>query len=177
MVLMYSAPSRYGFKNRSTINWKSAIEVEATINLNALKIVGANCASSKIDLPWNLMDKLGVIVCALFDLRDLTRTANREAQLDSCWLGPWFEMAFVNQTSTKNRCGVLWCNCLDPTINWKVNGILLLILSRRKVLNGLFETAFDFQSTDATTNWMWKKACRRRMKHCCSRRMQQPTEM
>jgi len=28
-----------------------------------------------------------------------------------------------------------------------------LILSRRKVPNGLFETAFDIQSTDATTNW------------------------
>ena len=58
-----------------------------------------------------------------------------------------------------------------------MNGILLLILSRRNVLNGLFETAVDFQSTDATTNKMWKKACCRRMKHCCSRRMQQPTEM
>jgi hypothetical protein len=33
-----------------------------------------------------------------------------------------------------------------------MDGILLLILSRRKVLNGLFEMAFDFQSTDATTN-------------------------
>jgi hypothetical protein len=49
-----------------------------------LKIVGANCASFKIDLPINLMDKLGVIVCALFDLRDLTRAANKEAQPDSC---------------------------------------------------------------------------------------------
>jgi hypothetical protein len=34
-----------------------------------------------------------------------------------------------------------------------MDGILLLILSRLKVLNGLFDTAFDFQSTDATTNW------------------------
>jgi hypothetical protein len=33
-----------------------------------------------------------------------------------------------------------------------VNGILLLILLRRKVLNDLFEMAFDFQSTDSTTN-------------------------
>ena len=30
------------------------------------------------------MDKLGVIVCASFDLRDLTRAANKEAQPDSC---------------------------------------------------------------------------------------------
>jgi hypothetical protein len=29
---------------------------------------------------------------------------------------------------------------------------LLLILPGCKVLNGLFEMAFDFQSTDATTN-------------------------
>ena len=36
---------------------------------------------------------------------------------------------------------------------WKVKGILLLILSRRKVLNGLFELPFDIQSTDTTTNW------------------------
>ena len=30
------------------------------------------------------MDKLGVIVCASFDLRDLTRAANKNAQPDSC---------------------------------------------------------------------------------------------
>ncbi len=42
MFRKYSTPSRYRFKNRSTINWKSAIEVEATINLNALKIVWSN---------------------------------------------------------------------------------------------------------------------------------------
>jgi hypothetical protein len=29
------APSQFGFKNRSTINWKLAIEVKSTINLNA----------------------------------------------------------------------------------------------------------------------------------------------
>ena len=73
--------------------------------------------------------------------------------VDSCELGTCSEMVFDNQASTKNRCGFLWCTCLDPTINWKVNGILLLILLRRKVLNGLFETAFDFQLTDATTDW------------------------
>jgi hypothetical protein len=49
-----------------TINWKLAIEVEATINSNAWKVVGANCDSSKINLPINLWVKLGVIVCALF---------------------------------------------------------------------------------------------------------------
>ncbi len=47
------APSQFGFKNRLTINWKSAIEAKATINLNAWRVVGANCASSKIDLPIN----------------------------------------------------------------------------------------------------------------------------
>ncbi len=31
----------------------------------------------------NLRDKLGVIVCASFDLRGLASTANKEAQLDS----------------------------------------------------------------------------------------------
>jgi hypothetical protein len=77
------APSQYGFKNRSTINWKLAIEVKATINLNAWRVVGANCASSKIDLPINLRNNLGVILCVLFDLRGLARTAIREAQLDS----------------------------------------------------------------------------------------------
>ena len=82
------APSQFGFKNRSTINWKSAIEVKATINLNAWRVVGANCASSKIDLPIKLRDKIGVILCVLFELRDLVHTANREAQLDLCWLGP-----------------------------------------------------------------------------------------
>jgi hypothetical protein len=69
------APSQFGFKSRLTINW--------TINLNAWRVVGANCASSKIDLPINLRDKLGVILCVLFDLRGLACTANREAQLDS----------------------------------------------------------------------------------------------
>ncbi len=77
------APSQFRFKNRSTINWKSAIEVEATINLNAWRVVGANRASPKIDLPINLRDKLGVILCVLFDLRGLACTANKEAQLDS----------------------------------------------------------------------------------------------
>ncbi len=59
------------------------IEVKATINLNAWRVVGANHASSKIDLPINLRDKLGVIFRVLFDLRGLAHTANREAQLDS----------------------------------------------------------------------------------------------
>ncbi len=77
------APSEFEIKIDLTINWKSAIEVEATINLNAWRVVGANCASSKIDLPINLRDKLGVILCVLFDLRGLARTVNREAQLDS----------------------------------------------------------------------------------------------
>ncbi len=59
------------------------IEVEATINLNARKVAEANSAPSRIDLPINLRNKLGVILCVLFDLRGLARTANREAQLDS----------------------------------------------------------------------------------------------
>ncbi len=59
------------------------IEVEATINLSAGKVAAANSAPSKIDLPINLKDKLGVILCVLFDLRGLAYTANREAQLDS----------------------------------------------------------------------------------------------
>jgi hypothetical protein len=80
------APSRLGFKNRSTINWKPVIDVEATINSNAWKVAEANSAPSKIDLPINLRDKLGVILCILFDLRGLAYTANREAQLDSCEL-------------------------------------------------------------------------------------------
>ncbi len=80
------APSQFGFKNRLTINWKSAIEVKATNNLNAWKVVGANSAPSKIDLPIKLRDKLGVILCVLFELRDLACTANREAQLDLCEL-------------------------------------------------------------------------------------------
>ncbi len=81
------APSQFGFKNRLTINWKLEIEVEATINLNAWRVVGANCASSKIDLPIKLRDKIGVILCVLFELRDLAHAANREAQLDLCELG------------------------------------------------------------------------------------------
>ncbi len=72
------APSQFGFKNRSTINWKLVIEVKATINLNAWRVVGANCASSKIDLPIKLRDKFGVILCVLFELRDLAHAANRE---------------------------------------------------------------------------------------------------
>jgi hypothetical protein len=78
------APSQFGFKNRLTINWKSAIEVEATINLNAWRVVGANHASSKIDLPIKLRDKIGVILCVLFELRGLAHAANRETQLDLC---------------------------------------------------------------------------------------------
>ncbi len=86
MIGTACAPSQLGFKNRSTVNWKSAIEVEATINSNAWKLAEANSAPSKIDLPINLKDKLGVILCVLFDLRGLACTANREAQLDSCEL-------------------------------------------------------------------------------------------
>jgi hypothetical protein len=55
------ALSRFGFKNWSTINWKSASEVQATINLNAWKVVGTNSAPSKIDLPIKLRDKLGTL--------------------------------------------------------------------------------------------------------------------
>ncbi len=81
------APSQFGFKNRSTINWKLAIEVKATINLNAWIVVGANCASSKIDLPIELRDKIEVLLCVLFELRDLAHTANRGLQFDLCELG------------------------------------------------------------------------------------------
>ncbi len=62
------------------------IEVEARINLNARKVAEANSAPSEIDLPINLRDKHGVILCVLFDLRGLACTANKEAQLDSCEL-------------------------------------------------------------------------------------------
>ncbi len=48
------ALSRFGFKNRLTINWKPANKIQATINLNAWKEVGSNSALSKIDLPINL---------------------------------------------------------------------------------------------------------------------------
>jgi hypothetical protein len=101
------APSQFRFKNRSTINWKLAIEVEAIINLNAWRVVGANHASSKIDMPIKLRNKIGVILCVLFELRDLAHAANREAQLDLCWLGPKYEMAFDDQTSTKTCCSIL----------------------------------------------------------------------
>jgi hypothetical protein len=62
------------------------IDVEAAINSNAWKVAEANSAPSKIDLPINLRDKLGVILCVLFDLRGLAHTANKKAQLDSCEL-------------------------------------------------------------------------------------------
>ncbi len=87
------------------------------------------------------------------DLRYLECAANWEAQLGLCELGPCPEMVFGNQALTRTCCSFVWCICLDPKINWKVNGILLLIPSRRKVLNSLFEKAFDNQSTDTTTNW------------------------
>ena len=129
MFWMYSTPSRYGFKNRLTINWKLTIEVEAMDgNVNVLKAMHE---------AWSLLTH-----------------ANLKMQLVSWEMGTCPEIVFDNQVSIKNCCGFLWCTCLDPTINWKVNGILLLILSRLKVLNGLFEMAFDFQSTDATTNWI-----------------------
>jgi hypothetical protein len=125
--------------------------VNATVELNVLKIVGAFRAPSEtnstINLTWRWTSDRD-LACAAnreaqpdsCELRHLARAADREAQLDSCWLGPWFEMEFDNQMSTKNCCCVLWYNWLDPTINWKVNGILLLILLRRKDLNGLFDT-------------------------------------
>ncbi len=62
------------------------------------------------------------------------------------------EKAFDNERLTKSCCNWLWYCCLNPKINLNVGCILLLILLRCKVLNGLFETAFDIQSTDATTN-------------------------
>ncbi len=83
MIGTARAPSRFGIKNKSTIIWKSAIEHKATINSNAWKVAEANSAPFEIDLPINLRDKLGVILCVLFDLRDLAHTANREVQIDS----------------------------------------------------------------------------------------------
>ena len=62
------------------------------------------------------------------------------------------EKVFNNERLTKSCCNWLWYCCLNPKINLNVGCILLLILSRHKVLNGLFETAYDIQLTDATTN-------------------------
>ncbi len=78
------------------------IEVEATTNSNARKVAEANSAPSKIDLPINLKDKLGVIPCVLFDLRGLARTANREAQLDS------FELRHL-ASATNREAQLDWC--------------------------------------------------------------------
>ncbi len=58
-ALYACAPSQ--LKKRSTINWKLANKAETTINLNAWKVVGANSAPSKIELPINLRDKLGML--------------------------------------------------------------------------------------------------------------------
>ncbi len=61
------------------------IEDEATMNLNALKVVGANHALFEINSKINLRHKLGIIVCALFDLRrGLAQATDSKAQLD-----PW----------------------------------------------------------------------------------------
>ena len=109
MIGTAHAPSRFGIKNRLTINWKSAIEVEATINSNAWKVAEANSAPSEIDLPINLRDKLGVILCVLFDLRGLARTANREVQLDS------FELRHLasatNREAQLDLCGLRHFAC------------------------------------------------------------------
>ncbi len=53
------APSESKFKNTLTINWKLSIEVEATVNSNARKVVGANPAPSDFDSPINLRDEIG----------------------------------------------------------------------------------------------------------------------
>jgi hypothetical protein len=55
------AAGGFGFKNRATINWKLANKVEATIYSNAWRVVGANSAPSKIDLPISLRDKHGTL--------------------------------------------------------------------------------------------------------------------
>ncbi len=67
----------------------------------------------------------------------------------------WFVWVETFETRCQERSAVRypWMHLLGSTINWKVNGTLLLILLRRKVLNGLFEMVFDTRSTDATTNW------------------------
>ena len=79
--------------------------------IEVLKVVGANHAPSDVDSSINLSNKLGIVLFVSFDLSDLARAAvweaqllvvvalrhlapaaNREAQLDSCLLGPcpWF---------------------------------------------------------------------------------------
>jgi hypothetical protein len=44
------------------------IEVKATINSNAWKVVGANPAPSNFDSPINLRDEIGLLMCGHIDL-------------------------------------------------------------------------------------------------------------
>ena len=148
---------------QSSQKWKDISELmDATINW--LERFGAARAPSDFDLTINWDLELSSTICVR-DLFAVCASLNVGFHvgptISSCrrpplkWDGDptWKSFVVCRFAFALIRCGFFWCTCLDPTINWKVNGILLLILSRRKVLNGLFETAFDFQSTDATTNW------------------------
>jgi hypothetical protein len=63
----FQAAGGFGFKNRSTINWKLGNKVKATIYSNAWRVIGANSAPSKIDLPISLNSTLKKVKVALAD--------------------------------------------------------------------------------------------------------------
>ena len=105
---------------------KLAIKTEATINLNAWKeVVGANPAPS----DW-LNNKLEL--CVSFDSWDLGRTANKEVQLDSCWLGlcPGSLELFSGTESTINWLECFWVACAPSEYGVELNSTITEIRSK-----------------------------------------------
>ena len=157
MFRKYSTPSRCGFKNRSTINWKSAIEVKATINLNAWKIVGANFASFEIDSPINLMDKLGVIVCASWNGND---GRGLISMMRSFGCRSWESDSAVCISASEFDNGMLAFGLMKVTISRRrLNASLVskILLTRFTSSDGLaIEKAFDNErSTKSCCNRLW----------------------
>ena len=90
---------------------------------------------------WNILEYLHPTISmdkGVLDPSETESTINLQKQpllkwgANPCWklLVVWrltFKMAFNNQKSTKSCCGFLRYFCLDPTINWKVDGILFLM--------------------------------------------------
>jgi hypothetical protein len=129
-----------------TTNWKSAIDIEATIYSNAWKVVGANCAPSEMNLPIifnNLLQKMIETVFAVIDLeypticmRDLLAVCTPSN------VGLHFELIISLWRRQTLKWGAAPC--------WKPSVVCRFAFA---FIQSRLEMAFDIQLTDATTNW------------------------
>ncbi len=99
MFRMYSTPSQYGFKNRSTINWKLTIEVEAMDgNINVPKAMHESfLLGMDISINW----KIGCI-----SMLRLNVNITINCQIDAIILGMWSckELSIAGLWFRTGRC-------------------------------------------------------------------------